>query len=40
MRKLFAIITTLVTGELSVAALFGSQSITAVGATGGIEGTN
>ena len=40
MRKLFTIITALVTGGLSVAALFGSQSISAVNAAGGIEGAN
>ena len=40
MRKLFAIITALLTGGLSVAALFGSQSISAVSAAGGIEGAN
>ena len=40
MRKLFAIITALVTGGLSVAALFGSQSISAVSTVGGIEGAN
>jgi hypothetical protein len=40
MRKLFAIITALLTGGLSVAALFGSQSISAISAAGGVEGAN
>ncbi len=41
MRKLFTIITALVTGGLSVAALCGSQStISAVSAARAIEGAN
>ena len=40
MRKLFAIITALVTGGISIASVFGSQSVIAVIAAGGIEGAN
>ena len=40
MGKLFAIITALITGGISVATVFGSQSVNAISAAGGIEGAN
>ena len=40
MRKLFVIITALVTGGISVTSLFGSQSVSAVITAGGIIGAN